>query len=50
MTTEDLPCFDEEVRELFICTTHDVTGRMLADYERAGYDCLIHGKIVLIKR
>lgn len=50
MTFEDLPCFDTGCRELFIMTTGDVTGRMLVDFERNGYDCLIYKKIVLIKR
>ena len=51
MTIDDLPpLFDLSCKELFILTTRDVTGRMLADYERNGFDCLIHKDIVLIKR
>lgn len=48
--TIELPSFDEDVVELIICTTNDVTPRMLAEYERNGYDTLLYKHIVLIKR
>lgn len=49
MTTE-LPEFDLECKELIITTTNEVTGRMLSEYARNGWDCLIYKNIVLIKR